>query len=118
MRFRLVFVFGLLLLMLTNHAFGQVVLPWARPEQPKEPEGESISESQLPLARARIERSEVWVEQALPLSVEVIVPTWFTGAPRFPDLEVPNAVTLSPEGAPILWSNPAGKPSRGRARGT
>jgi hypothetical protein len=29
----------------------------------------------------------------------VIVPSWFTGAPRFPELEVPNAVTLSPEAA-------------------
>jgi hypothetical protein len=100
MRFKPVFVFGLLLLALTEIAFGQASLPWLRPEQPKGPTTEEVLESQLPLVRARIEKSgEVWVGQAVPLSVEVIVPTWFTGAPKFPELEVPNAVTLSPEGA-------------------
>jgi hypothetical protein len=100
MRFKPVFVFGLLLFALSENAFGQTSLPWLKSEQPKGREPEEVLESQLPLVRARIERSgEVWVGQAVPLSVEVIVPTWFTGAPKFPDLEVPNAVTLSPEGA-------------------
>jgi hypothetical protein len=100
MRFKPFFVFGLLLFILSENAFGQTSLPWLRPEQPKGPEPEEVSESQLPLVRARIEKSgEVWVGQAVPLNVEVIVPSWFTGAPKFPELEVPNAVTLSPEGA-------------------
>jgi hypothetical protein len=29
--------------------------------------------------------------------VEVIVPSWFTAAPAFPDLDIPKAVSLSPE---------------------
>ena len=100
MRSKKVSVFGLLLFVLIGHAFAQTSLPWLRPEQPRGPQTEEVRESQLPLVRARIERSgEVWVGQAVSLSVEVIVPTWFTGAPKFPDLEVPNAVTLNPEGA-------------------
>jgi hypothetical protein len=100
MRFKPVFVSGLLLILLSGHAFGQASLPWLRSEQPKGPEKEGVLESQLPLVRARIEGSgEVWVGQAVPLNVEVIVPTWFTGAPKFPELEVRNAVALSPEGA-------------------
>jgi hypothetical protein len=96
--FKRLFVFGFLLLILSGNAFGQASLPWLKPEQPKGPETEEVLESQLPLVRARIEGSGgVWVGQAVPLNVEVIVPTWFTGAPKFPELEVPNTVTLSPE---------------------
>ncbi len=99
MRFKLFLVFGLVLFAFSECAFGQVVLPWAKPEQLKGAETEEVSESQLPLVRARIEgNGEVWVGQVVPLRVEVIVPSWFTGAPRFHELEVPNAVTLSPEG--------------------
>jgi len=100
MRFKPILALWLLLIALSGNAFGQTSLPWARSEQTKGPEKEEILESQLPLVRARIEgSSEVWVGQAVPLNVEVIVPSWFTGAPRFPELEVPNAVTLSPEAA-------------------
>ena len=100
MRFKPVLMLVLLLVYFSSHAFGQASLPWLKSEQPKQPQTEEVSESQLPLVRARIEKSgEVWVGQAVPLNVEVIVPSWFTGAPRFPELEVPNAVTLSPEGA-------------------
>jgi len=70
MRFKPVFVFGLLLFALTENAFGQASLPWLRPEQPKGSTTEEVLESQLPLVRARIEKSgEVWVGQAVPLSV-------------------------------------------------
>lgn len=100
MRFKPVLMLGLLLFVFSDLASGQGSLPWLRPEQPKGPATEEILESQLPLARIRMEGSvEVWVGQAVPLNVEAIVPTWFTGAPRFPELEVPNAVTLSPEAA-------------------
>jgi hypothetical protein len=100
MRFKPAYVSGLLLIALSGNAFGQASLPWARSEQTKGPEKEEVLESQLPLVRARIEGSiEVWVGQAVPLNIEVVVPSWFTGAPRFPELEVPNAVTLSPEAA-------------------
>jgi len=100
MRFKPVLILGLLMFALSENAFGKTSLPWLRPEQPKGPQTEEVRESQLPLARLRIEGSgEVWVGQAVPLNVEVIVPTWFTGAPKFPELEVPNAVTLSPEAA-------------------
>ena len=36
----------------------------------------------------------VMVGQPVTVRVEVLVPTWFTKAPRWPDLEVPNALTL------------------------
>ncbi len=118
MRFRVVFAFGLLLLMFSGHSsFGQAVLPWARPEQPRGPEAGEVTESQLPLVRARMEGSgEVWVGQAVPLNVEVIVPTWFTGAPRFPEIEVPNAVTLSPEAASNFVVQSGGKTFSAQSR--
>ncbi len=100
MRIKTVIISGLMLLALSEPAFSQTSLPWARSEEPKRPETEEVLESQLPLARVRIEgRGEVWVGQAVPLNVEVIVPAWFTGAPKFPELEVANAVVLSPEAA-------------------
>ncbi|MEW6440289.1 MAG: hypothetical protein AB1640_05065 [bacterium] len=81
-------------------AAAQVVLPWESPEEQPAPAPEEVEESELPLVRARLEGSaEVWVGQTVALEVEVIVPTWFTSAPAFPQLEVENAVALSPEGA-------------------
>ncbi len=101
---------GFMLLALAQHAFGQTRLPWASPEPPKGPPTEEVLESQLPLVRARLEgNGDVWVGQAVPLNVEVIVPTWFTAAPRFPELEVENAVTLSPEAAVNFVVQSAGK---------
>ncbi len=100
MRFKLILISGLLLIALSTDAFGQTSLPWAKSEQPKGPGTGEVLESQLPLVRTRIEgNGEVWVGQAVPLNVEVIVPSWFTGAPKFPELEVSNAITLSPEAA-------------------
>ncbi len=100
MPFKEFWAVGLLLGAICGPAFGQTVLPWARTEEPKGPQVEDVLESQLPLARVRLEGSgDVWVGQAVPLNVEVIVPTWFTAAPRFSELEVPNAVVLSPEAA-------------------
>ena len=110
MRFKPSLISALLLIALSTNAFGQASLPWASSDQLKGPETEEVLESQLPLVRVRIEGSgEVWVEQAVPLNVEVIVPSWFTGAPRFPELEVPNAVTLSPEAAVNFVVQSAGK---------
>jgi hypothetical protein len=100
MHFKAVWASGLLLFALSENAYGQTSLPWLKPEEPKGPEAAEVRESQLPLARVRIEGSaDVWVGQAVPMNVEVIVPTWFTGAPKFPELEVPKAMTLSPEAA-------------------
>lgn len=87
-----------LALIVAAPAFGQVRPPWASVATPAAPAGETVSESQLPTARARLEApSPVWVGQAVPVVVEVIVPTWFTDPPAFADLQVPDAVTLSPE---------------------
>ncbi len=117
MRFKPVFVSALLLIGLSGNAFAQASLPWARSEQPKGPETEGVLESQLPLVRARIEGSdEVWVGQAVPLNIEVIVPSWFTGAPGFPELEIPNAVTLSPEAAVNFVVQSAGKTFSAQSR--
>lgn len=93
----------------TGMAFGQTRLPWEGAEKPESPASPPVQESQLPLARARIEAAgPAWVGQAVPITIEVIVPTWFKGAPRFPDLDAPNAVILSPEGAVnfvVQWDN-------------
>lgn len=84
----------------TGTAFGQAGLPWERTAKPTPAASAPVQESQLPLARARIEAAgPAWVGQAVPIIIEVIVPTWFKGAPRFPDLDAPNAVILSPESA-------------------
>ncbi len=98
-------------------ALGQVVLPWASPQKPAASESESVSESQLPLVRARVEdRAEVWVGQAVVLTIEVIVPTWFTIAPAFPELEVKNAVALSPEGTVNFVVQAGGKTFAAQSR--
>jgi hypothetical protein len=81
-------------------ASGQPTLPWASAARPGTPPADAVTEAQLPLARVRLETgSAVWVGQAVPVVVEVIVPSWFTGAPAFPDLEFPKTITLSPEPA-------------------
>ena len=117
MRFKAVFVSGLLLCAITGHAFGQASLPWLRSEEPKGQATEEVLESQPPLVRSRIDwKGEVWVGQGVPLYVEAIVPTWFTGAPRFPEVEVPNAVTLSPEATVNFVVQSAGKTFSAQSR--
>ena len=37
------------------------------------------------------------VGQPVRLTVEVLVTTWLTGAPEFPDLELPGAIVVRPE---------------------
>ncbi len=78
------------------HAPGQIPLLC----DAAEPQGRSASgqilESQLPLVRANLEGpDDVWVGQAVSLNVEVIVPTWFSDSPKFPDIEIENALVLS-----------------------
>jgi hypothetical protein len=110
MRIKPTIMLGLMLLAFVPPVFGQANLPWATPEESKRPETSEVLESQLPLVRVRFEGSrDVWVGQAIPLNVEVIVPTWFTGAPRFPELDIENAVTLSPEAAVNFVVQSAGK---------
>ena len=117
MRFTVSLVAGLVLIVFLGQVFGQGNLPWLKSEPSKPPEGPEISGLQLPLVRIRIEGSgETWVGQAVPLNVEVIVPSWFTGAPKFPELDVPNAVTLSPEAAVNFVVQSAGKTFSGQGR--
>ncbi|MGK7913875.1 MAG: BatD family protein [Synechococcus sp.] len=42
---------------------------------------------------------ELIVGQQVRLYVDVLVETWFDRAPRFPDIQVPNAIALRPSGA-------------------
>ena len=42
---------------------------------------------------------ELIVGQQVRLHVDVLVETWFDRAPRFPDIQVPNAIALRPSGA-------------------
>ncbi len=106
------------LVVFSGHAFGQGTLPWLRSEQEKAPEpGEFLNESKLPLVRVRFEGgSAVWVGQAVALNLEVIVPTWFTAAPRFPEMEVRNAVVLSPEGTVNFVVQSGGKTFSAQSR--
>ena len=59
-----------------------------------------LAQSPGPLARTRLEPAEtVTVGQPISVVVEVLVPSYFMGAPRFPDLEVPDAlVVFEPRG--------------------
>jgi hypothetical protein len=52
-----------------------------------------FAESQ-PLMRTSLQPRSVVVGQAVTLEVDVFVPTYFTGAPRFPQLEVKDAVVV------------------------
>ncbi len=48
-----------------------------------------------PFARARLEPgTRVTVGQPVTVVVEILVPTWFTGAPRFPELDVADAIAV------------------------
>jgi very-short-patch-repair endonuclease len=108
--YTVIVLLGYCIIAFSEHAFGQASLPWLKSGESTQPVGADITESQLPLVRTRIEGSgETWVGQAVSLNVEVIVPSWFTGAPKFPELEVPNAVTLSPEAAVNFVVQSAGK---------
>ncbi|MGK7909420.1 MAG: hypothetical protein AB4040_19595 [Synechococcus sp.] len=42
---------------------------------------------------------ELIVGQQVRLHVDILVETWFDRAPRFPDIQVPNAIALRPSGA-------------------
>ncbi len=57
-------------------------------------EGGAQAEPQ-PFARSRLEPGDrVTVGQSLTIVVEVLVPTWFTGAPSFPSLDVGDAIAI------------------------
>ncbi len=65
---------------------------------PVEPVVAAETKSLTPFARARLEpASKVTVGQPVSVTVEVLVPSWFTGAPVFPDLDVPDAITIFSE---------------------
>ena len=51
--------------------------------------------AQQPIARIRLEPgSLVTVGQPLTVVVQVLVPSFFSGAPRFPNLDIPDAITV------------------------
>ena len=52
--------------------------------------------------RARLEPpGPVIVGQPVRLTVDVLVTTWFTGAPAYPELEMPDAIVVLPEERPL-----------------
>ena len=62
---------------------------------PLEPIAAQETEGLKPFARARLKPdSMVTVGQPISVIVEVLVPSWFTGAPMFPDLDVHDAITI------------------------
>lgn len=117
MRFKAIFIWGLLLYMTSGNAFGQTPLPWDVAETPSRSASGEILESQLPIVRASLETpGDVWVGQAVSLNVEVIVPTWFTGSPKFPDIEIENALVLSTGDAVNAVVQSGGKTFSGQDR--
>ncbi len=65
---------------------------------PVEPVVAEGTKSLTPFARARLEpESKVTVGQPISVIVEVLVPSWFTGAPVFPDLDIPDSITIFSE---------------------
>jgi len=51
-----------------------------------------------PMARASLEpETPVTVGEPVRLTVEVLVPTWFTGAPRYPEIDLPDAMVIFEE---------------------
>ncbi|MCZ6681355.1 MAG: hypothetical protein O7E52_29425 [Candidatus Poribacteria bacterium] len=60
---------------------------------------------QRPLLRVRLEpQATVMVGQPVKLTVEILVPTWFTRAPEFPQLEIPGALAILPDERPVNLS--------------
>jgi len=52
-----------------------------------------------PIVRIRVEpRSGAYVGQAVRVYIEVLVTTWFSGAPKYPELRIPDAVSIMLEG--------------------
>jgi hypothetical protein len=49
-------------------------------------------EAQSPLVRTSVSKSSVSVGEPVTLAVEVFVPTWFSGAPQFPEIKVDGAI--------------------------
>jgi len=47
-----------------------------------------------PLVRARVEPRVVMVGEPAKMVVDVLVPTWMTGAPQFPEIEIPDAIVI------------------------
>lgn len=59
-------------------------------------------EQERPILRVRVEpRAVVIVGQPLKVTVDILVPTWFTRAPQFPQLEIPGAIAILPEERPV-----------------
>jgi hypothetical protein len=58
------------------------------------------------MIRARIEpEGEVYVGQKVILSVDVLTSSWFTSAPRYPELRLGDAVVLTPEGSSVNFTD-------------
>ena len=96
---------------------GQTTVFWNAGEAAANQASGEILESQLPIVRANLEGpDEVWVGQAVSLNVEVIVPTWFTDSPEFPDIEIENALTLSTGDAVNAVVQSGGQTFSGQAR--
>ncbi len=65
-----------------------------------------------PIVRAHIEpETGVTVGQPVRLIVEVLVPTWFTGAPRYPEIDLPDAIVLFQETGGFNFSDRIGAAS-------
>ncbi len=74
-------------------------------------------ESQLPVARASVTPGEaVTVGQPVTVEVEVLVPTFFRNAPRFPDLDVADALVVFNDRGRNLTERRGGRTWAGQSR--
>ncbi|MFB3041976.1 MAG: hypothetical protein ACE1ZS_09335, partial [Candidatus Poribacteria bacterium] len=54
--------------------------------------------AQQPILRVRVEPRTVVVGEPVKVTVDVLVPTWFTKAPTYPRLEIPGAIAVLRKG--------------------
>jgi hypothetical protein len=112
-----IFISGLLLSLVSGKFASQTTVSWNAEEAAAHQASGEILETQLPIVRANLEwPDEVWVGQAVSLNVEVIVPTWFKDSPKFPDIEIENALTLSTGDAVNAVVQSGGKTFSGQER--
>lgn len=76
-----------------------------------------FAQQSKPFAVADLQSDDVIVGQPVVLNVQVYVPSWFSGAPDFPDISVPNAIVTPPGRSYNLNKNINGQNYAGIQRG-
>ena len=81
------------------------------------PARDATLQDPAPIARVRLEPSDtVTVGQPLSIVVEVLVPSFFMGAPRFPDLEIADALVVFEDRGANFTERVSGQTFAGQSR--